>query len=111
MLLMSPCLRAGYCPVPEFRMTMRKCKFTILAIAVLLQVHSGADYLLAQNSRIALGPQDAKTEPITRQKTLRGSITPEREWWDVLHYHLQVEQRVPGSRCRVSVPRASNRES
>jgi aminopeptidase N len=22
---------------------------------------------------------------------LRGSVTPEREWWDVLHYHLKVE--------------------
>src|ERR1051325_796224 len=70
---------------------MRKSKFTILAIAVLLQVHLSAGYLFGQNSRIALGPQDAKTEPITRQETLRGSITPEREWWDVLHYHLQVE--------------------
>ncbi|HEY3581720.1 MAG TPA: M1 family metallopeptidase [Pyrinomonadaceae bacterium] len=32
-----------------------------------------------------------QTENITRQETLRGSITPEREWWDVQHYHLQVE--------------------
>ena len=32
-----------------------------------------------------------KTEPVTRQETLRGSITPEREWWDLLHYHLKVE--------------------
>jgi aminopeptidase N len=22
---------------------------------------------------------------------LRGSVTPEREWWDVLHYHLKVQ--------------------
>lgn len=33
----------------------------------------------------------AQTENVTRQETLRGSITPEREWWDVLHYHLKVE--------------------
>ena len=33
----------------------------------------------------------AQTEPVTRQETLRGSITPERAWWDVLHYHLNVE--------------------
>ena len=71
--------------------TMRKFKFATLAIAVILQVHLGAGYLFAQNSRIALGPQERKTEPVTRQETLRGSITPEREWWDVLHYHLQVE--------------------
>jgi len=56
---------------------MRKLK--IVAIAVFLLMHFGAaGYLLAQ------------TEPITRQETLRGSVTPEREWWDVLHYHLNV---------------------
>lgn len=27
----------------------------------------------------------------TRQDTLRGSVTPERAWWDVLHYNLDVE--------------------
>jgi aminopeptidase N len=58
-------------------MTMRKLK--IVAVALFLQLHFGAIYLLAQ------------TENITRQETLRGSVTPEREWWDVLHYHLKVE--------------------
>jgi len=24
-------------------------------------------------------------KPITRQEMLRGTITPEREWWDVQH--------------------------
>jgi aminopeptidase N len=66
-------------------MTMHKCKLAILAIAVLLQVYLGAGDLFAQNS------QSPQAESITRQETLRGSITPEREWWDVLHYHLQVE--------------------
>jgi len=66
-------------------MTMRTSKLAILAIAVLLQVYAGASYLFAQNAQ---NPQPA---PITRQETLRGSVTPEREWWDVLHYHLQVE--------------------
>jgi aminopeptidase N len=27
----------------------------------------------------------------TRQDSIRGSITPEREWWDVLHYNITVE--------------------
>ena len=27
----------------------------------------------------------------TRQDTLRGSITPEREWWDLSYYHLDIE--------------------
>jgi aminopeptidase N len=33
----------------------------------------------------------AQTQEVTRQEKLRGSITPEREWWDVLHYHLAIE--------------------
>lgn len=34
----------------------------------------------------------AQTEtPPTKQEILRGSITPEREWWDLLHYDLSVE--------------------
>lgn len=56
---------------------MRKLK--IFAIAVFLQMLPGASYVLAQ------------TDNITRQEMLRGSVTPEREWWDVLHYHLKVE--------------------
>ena len=39
---------------------------------------------------------------ITRQEKLRGTITPEREWWDVLHYDLSIEfvparRRIKGS--------------
>ncbi|MBX7169804.1 MAG: M1 family metallopeptidase [Pyrinomonadaceae bacterium] len=33
----------------------------------------------------------AQTGPITRAETLRGSITPEREWWDLQHYDLSVQ--------------------
>lgn len=54
-------------------------KLIAFTIVVLLQVHGGPGYLSAQ------------TEKITRQEMLRGSVTPEREWWDVLHYHLKVE--------------------
>jgi aminopeptidase N len=56
---------------------MRKLK--IIAIAVFLQMQFGTTYLFAQ------------TENITRQETLRGSVSPEREWWDVQHYQLKVE--------------------
>jgi aminopeptidase N len=31
------------------------------------------------------------SQEFTRQDTLRGSITPEREWWDLRHYDLKVE--------------------
>ena len=27
----------------------------------------------------------------TRQDTLRGSITPERAWWDLTYYHLDIK--------------------
>lgn len=30
------------------------------------------------------------SNPISHQETLRGSITPERLWWDLKHYHLSV---------------------
>ena len=41
-------------------------------------------------------------QEFTRQDTLRGSITPERAWWDLQHYDLQVdvypeEQFIQGS--------------
>ena len=32
-----------------------------------------------------------------RQDSLRGSITPERAWWDVSYYHLAIEV-IPDSR-------------
>lgn len=32
----------------------------------------------------------AQNRPFTRQDTLRGSITAERAWWDLRHYHLDI---------------------
>ena len=32
----------------------------------------------------------AQNRDLTRQDTLRGSITPERAWWDLTYYHLDV---------------------
>mgnify|MGYP003665014708 FL=1 len=34
--------------------------------------------------------QHAK-QTYSRQDSLRGSITPEREWWDLVYYHLDIE--------------------
>jgi aminopeptidase N len=31
------------------------------------------------------------SQEFTEQDTLRGSITPEREWWDLNYYHLDIE--------------------
>ena len=55
---------------------MRKIKLVAVALFLTLQ--------------IAPGSFQAQTD-VTRQETLRGSITPEREWWDLLRYDLQVE--------------------
>ena len=33
----------------------------------------------------------SQTPSFTRLDSLKGSITPERAWWDLQHYHLQVE--------------------
>jgi aminopeptidase N len=33
----------------------------------------------------------AQNRTFTRQDTLRGSITPERAWWDLAYYHLSVQ--------------------
>ena len=34
-----------------------------------------------------LAPEQSK---FTRQDSLRGSITPERAWWDLTYYHLDI---------------------
>ena len=40
----------------------------------------------AVNAQIFRAPQE-----FTHQDTLRGSNTPDRNWWDLEHYHLQVK--------------------
>ncbi len=34
-------------------------------------------------------------QKFSHQDTLRGSITPEREWWDLTYYHLSVKVDIP----------------
>jgi aminopeptidase N len=45
-------------------------------------------------SLVNLLPVKAQYKPVskifTRQDTLRGSITPERAWWDLTYYHLDI---------------------
>lgn len=38
----------------------------------------------------SFGAGHAQQEEFTRADTLRGSITPERAWWEVIHYDLNV---------------------
>ena len=39
---------------------------------------------------ILIIPQIIFSQNFTRQDTLRGSITPERAWWDLTYYHLDI---------------------
>lgn len=41
-----------------------------------------------------------KNSTFTKQDTLRGSITPERAWWDLTHYNLQVSVNPADSTIR-----------
>ncbi|MFT7335180.1 MAG: aminopeptidase N [Porticoccaceae bacterium] len=43
------------------------------------------------NSAKAQALLEGEVVPFTRQDTLRGSITKERLWWDVKHYHLDIK--------------------
>ncbi len=33
----------------------------------------------------------SQSEEFTKQDSLRGSITPQRAWWDLVYYHLEVD--------------------
>ena len=45
---------------------------------------------IALNQTYAQGIFDDKL-PTSRQDTLRGSVTPERAWWDLTYYHLDIK--------------------
>lgn len=40
---------------------------------------------------ISSGMAQQTKQSYSRQDSLRGSITPEREWWDLIYYHLDIE--------------------
>lgn len=54
-------------------------KFSVYAIA-----------LLSSTTVLSQGLLQEK-HSFTQQDTLRGSITPEREWWDLTYYHLDIK--------------------
>lgn len=56
--------------------------------------------LILQLSILQLNGQN---KVYTRQDTLRGSVTPEREWWDLTWYHLDIEVFPSDSSLRGSV--------
>ena len=69
---------------------MRKIIFFSILFLVFSQFDVSAQYTAS------------KQDKASRQERLRGSISPEREWWDVLHYHLSIQffpktKRIEGS--------------
>ncbi|WP_286234028.1 M1 family metallopeptidase [Thalassotalea sediminis] len=61
---------------------MKKISLNTLMLSAVLTLNAPlvlADNLLGTNGET------------TRQDVLRGSITPERQWWDLSHYHLSIE--------------------
>ena len=69
---------------------MRKIIFFSILFLVFSQFDISAQYTAS------------KQDKASRQERLRGSISPEREWWDVLHYHLSIQffpktKRIEGS--------------
>lgn len=52
--------------------------------------------MLAVSALALLGPAAPSLAQFTLQDTLRGSITPERAWWDLTYYHLNIRVD-PGS--------------
>ena len=61
--------------IPNFDFIMR---FILLSLSLLFCLSAQAQMF----------PHE---EEFTRQDTLRGTITPERAWWDLQYYHLEVK--------------------
>jgi aminopeptidase N len=55
-----------------------------------MTTHRIALFALALLSCFAVAAEAQQTPRFTRADTLRGSITPERSWWDVTYYDLNV---------------------
>ena len=47
-------------------------------------------FIVFTGDGLSQGLMEDKLLP-TRQDSLRGSITPEREWWDLTYYHLDIK--------------------
>lgn len=58
---------------------MNKTLISTLILVITLCVNANAQGLLQEKNKF------------THQDTLRGSITTEREWWDLTYYHLDIK--------------------
>jgi hypothetical protein len=48
-------------------------------------------FVLVVLSLVCIPEVKSQGVPYSRQDSLRGSITPERAWWDLVYYHLDIE--------------------
>ena len=64
----------------------KKTFFTSVFISSLVILITGCSSISAQKSTSLF----SKSEKFTHQDSLRGSITPERSWWDLTYYHLNI---------------------
>lgn len=58
---------------------MKRINFLIYAIAFLSLTYCNSQGLMSEKKQF------------TKQDTLRGTITPERAWWDLTYYHLDIK--------------------
>jgi len=55
------------------------------------QITCGLILLFLATFFMPAGMAQQRGTAYTRQDSLRGSITPERAWWDLIYYHLDIE--------------------
>lgn len=48
-------------------------------------------YTFLAGTLLCLSAGTAQAQEFTRQDSLRGSVTPERAWWDLTFYHLDIQ--------------------
>lgn len=86
---------------PSHWLKLRTCMLALISFGVALVIHWATATTCANPASAAL-PQDSAVQDsdvenqpdsaqFTDQDRLRGSITPERRWWDLLHYDLSIQ--------------------
>jgi hypothetical protein len=63
-----------------------------MVLALVIPINFTAFQVFAQGDGQRYFQRSDASEPsYTRADSLRGGVMPERAWWDLVHYHLQVE--------------------
>jgi aminopeptidase N len=62
-----------------------------MIIKSIISLFIGIVFTSAFSSNVSASNWEQQSGNITHQETLRGTITPERIWWDLLHYDLDIK--------------------